>query len=90
LAREELGVTVVDVETILGELAALEHEGVAAMSQAANKQDLDEARIKYLGKKSRATEIMSGLGQLSPQDKPRIGQRGNEVKKKIEQAHDER
>jgi phenylalanyl-tRNA synthetase alpha chain len=85
-----LGVTVVDVEKILGELAALEDEGVAAMTQAANKQELDEARIKYLGKKSRATEIMSGLGQLSPQDKPRIGQRGNEVKKKIEQAHDER
>jgi len=83
-------VTVMDVEKLLAELKELEQEAAAAMKQSADSGELEEARVKYLGKKSRVSEIMTGLGALSKEDKPRIGQRGNEVKKAIEAAYEQR
>ena len=83
-------VTVADLETILSELASLEREASEAMKQAASAAELDQSHVKYLGKKSRVVEIMNSMGQLSKEDKPRIGQRGNEVKRAIEAAHGQR
>jgi phenylalanyl-tRNA synthetase alpha chain len=83
-------VTVVDVEKILSELAELVIDGVAAMKGAADLTELEEGRVKFLGKKSRVVEIMGGLQQLSKEDKPRIGQRGNEVRQALQAAFDER
>lgn len=82
--------TVMGIEKLLSELAELERDAVAAMKGAVALAELEEARVKYLGKKSRVVEIMSSLGSVAKQDKPRIGQRSNEVRQQIQAAHDER
>lgn len=90
LNKLEITVTVVDIERILSELADLEKEGTAAMQQAQSSADLEEAKVKFLGKKSRVIEIMGSLQQVPKEDKPRIGQRGNEVKQGIQAAYETR
>ena len=50
-----------------------------------NKEcNLEEIRIKYLGKKGELTAVLRGMGQLSPEERPVVGQIANEVRAKIE------
>ncbi len=58
-----------------------------ALEQIQNAQDakaLDEARIKYLGKKGELTLILRGMGALTPEERPVIGSLVNEVRDELE------
>lgn len=46
--------------------------------------NIEEIRIKYLGKKGELTQVLRGMGQLSPEERPIIGQLANEVRATIE------
>jgi len=63
--------------------------GKAAQSEIETSSDkalLEAARIKYLGKKGELTAILRGMGALSPEERPVVGQIANEVRQAIEQA----
>lgn len=47
---------------------------------------LEELRVQYLGKKGELTAITKGMGQLTPEERPIIGQLANEVRGFIENA----
>ena len=47
---------------------------------------LEALRIKYLGKKGELTAVLRGMGQLSPEERPVVGQIANEVRAEIEEA----
>lgn len=47
---------------------------------------LNDIRVKYLGKKSEFTQILRGMGALSAEERPVIGNLVNEVKEELEQA----
>ena len=49
------------------------------------KNDLEQVRIKYLGKKGRLTEILKKLGTLSADERPVMGAFANDIKVKIEE-----
>ncbi len=49
-------------------------------------QSLEEARVKYLGKKGELTQVLRGMGALSPEERPIIGGLVNNVKEEIEEA----
>ena len=58
-----------------------------AMEQIAeNGADLDALRVKYLGKKGELTAVLRGMGALSAEERPVIGQLANEVRATIEEA----
>ena len=58
-----------------------------AMEQIASPNaDLDALRIKYLGKKGELTAVLRGMGALSPEERPAVGQIANEVRATIEAA----
>ncbi|HEY9790675.1 MAG TPA: phenylalanine--tRNA ligase subunit alpha [Candidatus Obscuribacterales bacterium] len=71
-------------------LSEIQNEAVAALSAAASLLDLDNVRSRYLGKKSAIDEVMRGLRDLSPEERPKVGQRANEVKAAIEDAYTQR
>jgi len=48
--------------------------------------DVEDIRIKYLGKKGELTAVLRGMGKLSPEERPVIGQLANEVRADIENA----
>ena len=58
------------------------------VSAADTKETLEAARVKYLGKKGELTAILRGMGQLSAEERPVVGQVANEVRAKIEAAID--
>ena len=53
---------------------------------AAETADLDALRIKYLGKKGELTAVLRGMGALSAEERPIVGQLANEVRAIIEEA----
>lgn len=52
-------------------------------------QELESLRVKYLGKKGELTSVLRGMGALSPEERPVIGQLANEVRAFLEEALEE-
>ena len=53
--------------------------------EAAN-ENLEEIKVQYLGKKGELTALLRGMGALSPEERPKMGQLVNEVREAIENA----
>jgi len=51
---------------------------------AGSEEALQELRIQYLGKKGALTAVMKGLGSLSAEERPVVGQLANTVKNQLE------
>ncbi|MBQ7985821.1 MAG: phenylalanine--tRNA ligase subunit alpha [Clostridia bacterium] len=69
----------------------LEQIKIAATEQLQNAETieaLEEARIKYLGKKGELTSILKGMGGLSAEERPIIGALANEVREFLTNAID--
>ncbi|MCK5763440.1 MAG: phenylalanine--tRNA ligase subunit alpha, partial [Clostridiales bacterium] len=49
-----------------------------------SSEQLDEFRVKYLGKKGVLKEILKGMGKVSNEERPLIGKIANETREKIE------
>ena len=47
---------------------------------------LEQIRIRYLGKKGELTAVLRGMGALSAEDRPKIGELANQVRADIEEA----
>ena len=52
--------------------------------------DIEALRVRYLGKKGELTAVLRGMGKLSAEERPLIGQLANEVRADIEAAIEER
>jgi phenylalanyl-tRNA synthetase alpha chain len=61
-----------------------------ALENSGDLTQLDQWRVKYLGKKSELAEIFTVIGKLSADERPLAGKRANEVKTALEKAFEER
>lgn len=69
-------------------LQSLVNQAIAAISQAADVQALDDVRVQYLGKKGELTAQLKNLGQLSAEERPLAGAKINEAKDQVQAALD--
>ena len=53
-------------------------------------QTLDALRVKVLGKKGSLTALLRGMGQLSPEERPKMGQIINEARENLTRLLDEK
>ena len=67
------------------ELDILKESAKEEISNAQNEQDLNNLKANYLGKKSRLSEIMASMRELSIEKKKELGQKANEFRTKIEE-----
>lgn len=67
----------------LNEMRQMALEQIAQVTGGSQLQDL---RVKYLGKKGELTEILRGMGSLSAEERPLVGQIVNEVREALEAA----
>src|SRR5271166_2771461 len=75
------------LEIALRELESLEQLGIASLSGAASPEQLEAARIEYLGQKQgKLKTAQERLRTLDPADKRVYGQRFNGVKQSLETA----
>jgi len=72
------------------ELERLKAETIKEIQGATDSFALNEIRVKVLGKKGTLTAILRGMGGLSPEERPVIGELVNRVREEIETVLGER
>ena len=66
------------------QLEEIKSRAAAVLANAKLPQEIDELRVRFLGKKGELTGILKEMGKLSPEERPVIGQLANEVRSWIE------
>ena len=60
---------------------------LTALSElSAPDADIEQIRVRFLGKKGELTAVLRGMGALTPEERPIVGQMANEVRAEIEAA----
>ena len=67
------------------QLKQLRQNALDEFSQVSDIGRLAELRVKYLGKKGSLTAALRGMGSLSPEERPKIGQIVNDIRNELEQ-----
>ena len=75
---------------LLEQLDHLRRESLDELATLETVDALERFRVDVLGRKGRLTGLLRGLGQLSPEERPRIGAEANRVKDAITAALEER
>ncbi len=65
-------------------LIELREEAVSKIEACDELRELNNIRVEYLGKKGPITEVLKGMGNLSPEERPVIGAVANEVRGAIQ------
>ncbi len=68
------------------DLTSLVSEALGEVARCAELAALDEARVRWLGKKGTLTEQLKSLGGLPAAERPAAGQRINEAKERVQAA----
>jgi len=67
-------------------LQKIREEALLALAGAKGAAELEELRVKYLGKKGELTAILKQMGGLSAEERPKMGALANEVRSAIEES----
>ena len=65
-------------------LQALKEQALRDLETVASLEALKNLKVQYLGKKGSLTEILRGMGALSAEERPKIGQIVNELRTELE------
>jgi len=63
---------------------AILDQAKASIATAENLKELDDLRVKFLGKKGDLTALLKGLGKLSKEERPKMGEAINQAKVKLQ------
>ncbi len=66
------------------QLESIKAAAIAALNSGSTQQEIEELRVKYLGKKGELTAILKQMGSLSAEERPKMGQLVNEAKAELE------
>jgi phenylalanyl-tRNA synthetase alpha chain len=69
---------------------SIEKDALAALRDISSMDTLEQWRVTHLGRKSPLMTILGDLGKLPQAERPAAGRRGNEVKRALETALEER
>lgn len=67
------------------QIREIEQKSIKEISEAKNLKELNDLRVKYLGKKGELTTILRGMGGLTSDERPKIGSLVNVVKANLEE-----
>jgi phenylalanyl-tRNA synthetase alpha chain len=68
-----------------GRIDQLKSEALAAVAAADSTADLEEVRVRYLGRSAEITEIKKSIGSLPPEDRKEVGRAANLASREIEE-----
>ncbi|MGK7947257.1 MAG: phenylalanine--tRNA ligase subunit alpha [Xenococcaceae cyanobacterium] len=68
------------------QLQELQQTAVSAIATTNTLEELEQLRINYLGKKGQLSQILRGMGKLTPEERPRVGSLANEVKEALQSS----
>lgn len=70
-------------------LMSIKENAFNELTNVNTSSELEEIRVKYLGKKGELTTILRGMGSLSQEERPIVGKLVNVVKKEVEDKIEE-
>jgi phenylalanyl-tRNA synthetase alpha chain len=68
------------------QLHALSQAAQQAILTASDLKALDDLRVRFLGKKGEFTEVLKQVGQLSAEERPKLGKLINEIKQDLQSS----
>ena len=72
------------------QLELIKSQAIAALDAANSPAELEELRVRYLGKKGELTAVLKLMGKLSAEERPVMGQIANSVRAEIEEKLEKR
>ena len=72
------------------QLEAIRVEAIQKIDQTTDSKELQEIRVSYLGKKGSLTKVLKGMGKLSKEERPIIGELANKVRNEITSVLEEK
>lgn len=69
-------------------LQAIEAKALEQIAQGDTLDKLNEVKAAYLGKKGELTAVLKGMKDVSPEERPKVGQMVNDTRAVIEEALD--
>ena len=67
-------------------LEGIKLNALEELKSVSSRTELENLRVKYLGKKGELTQILRGMGGLSAEERPIVGKVANEVRESLEAA----
>ena len=71
-------------------IAEIEKKSIQEIENCTTQKELNELKVKYLGKKGELTTVLRGMGALSPEERPVIGNLVNQVRDKLNELFTEK
>jgi phenylalanyl-tRNA synthetase alpha chain len=68
----------------------IRQEAAEAIGSASTTAELEELRVRYLGRKAELTQILRGISDLPADERGPVGKSGNEARKELESLLDSR
>ena len=67
-------------------LEAIRERALAQINETDSLDKLNDIRVAFLGKKGELTEVLKGMKDVAPEDRPKVGQIVNETRQAIEEV----
>ena len=67
----------------------LKEEGLDQIKQAENQKMLDKIRVELMGRKGELTKILHSMKDITPENRPKVGQEVNQVRDILQKQLDE-
>ncbi|MDO5382807.1 MAG: phenylalanine--tRNA ligase subunit alpha [Eubacteriales bacterium] len=71
-------------------LEAIKNSALSQIKETDSLEKLNDIRVAFLGKKGELTEVLKGMKDVAPEDRPKVGQIVNETREAIESLLAER
>ena len=68
------------------QLAALREAALSELQSLNDPKQLEDFRVRYMGKKGSVTALLRGMGALSAEERPVMGQLVNQLRQELEEA----
>ena len=72
------------------EIAKLKETSIEEIKRCDKQEELNNLKIKYLGKKGELTKILRTMGSLSPEERPAVGSLVNEIRDELNNLIEEK
>ncbi len=75
---------------MLNKLEKIKSDTIVKIKDISEKTELEDLRVKVLGRKGELTTILRSLGTLAPEERGKVGKQSNVIKSEIEAALESR
>lgn len=71
-------------------IQSVKSKAVQEFNQSESLEELQQLRVKYLGKKGEVTQLLRTMGQIPAEERPKVGQMVNQLKNELAVIYEEK